>query len=432
MKTLFSLFLVFVCLACSTQAPKPLCPAFFCWETTLDISPSERGLMDSLGCKKLYVKILDIGLNAETGEIEPYSRTEISDTVALSGFEIIPTVFITNEVFQHISEAKMEWLAGKIVGMSSLSAPPMSPSQPPQGGVGAPLIDRSESEHEASTHQKSGETATPLRADQRKSAPEAPTPPMGGPGGAQRGGAHRAGLLIDCDWTPSTRKSFFLFLQKIRQKLPPEIPLSATIRLHQYKFPQQTGVPPVDRGMLMFYNTGDVDEESERNSIFHPKDALKYVEGAPKHYPLPLDLALPLFSWGVVFREGELWKIVPGPLPLEEMRLSGKYTEHPNTDPFATTLWELKEGTFLGGHYLRPGDRLRVSGISPEALFKIAEIAQKIDLADDASLAFFHLGIAQSEHFSAQLLDSVCATIRKYPISRQEYPMSNKECPMSK
>ena len=346
MKLLFVAGILLAAAACSSPPRQPLEPAFFCWETTLHVSPEERSLTDSLGCKKLYVKILDIGRNAGSGEIEPYSRTDRSDSSGLKGLRIIPTVFITNEVFQNISEDKIAWLAGRI------------------GDV-------------ASDHGPYEE------------------------------------LLLDCDWTPSTRDAFFRFLKKMRENLPSGARISATIRLHQYKFPQKTGVPPVDRGMLMFYNTGDVDEESERNSVFHPDDALKYLDGAPKNYPIPLDLALPLFSWGLVFREGELWKIVPGPLPLEDMRSNGKWIETPMADPFTAQLWELKDGTFLGGHYLRPGDHLRVSAISPALLFKAASLAQKLDLADDATLAFFHLNIARSSHFSAQLLDSVCKTVRK-------------------
>ena len=342
MKMLYLAIISFTLAVCTPDPKRPLAPAFFWWETIFNPSTSECSLLDSLGCKTLYVKILDIGRNSGSGEIEPFSRTEISDTMALAGIKIIPTIFITNEVFQNISPQKIDWLTEKIAASS-----------------------------------------------------------------------RRTDMLFDCDWTPSTREAFFLFLKKMRARLPPASKISATIRLHQYKFPQKTGVPPVDRGMLMFYNTGDVDEEGLRNSIFHPDDALKYLEGAPKHYPLPLDLGLPLFSWGLVFREGELWKIVPGPLPLSSMRTSGKYVEDPRAGPFPATLWEVKEGTFLGGHYLRPGDHLRVSAISPELLLIAASLARKIDLANDASLAFFHLGIARSEHFSAQLLDSVSKTVRK-------------------
>jgi hypothetical protein len=346
MKLPFIATILLALFACSSHSKKPLEPAFFCWETTLSITPDERSLQDSLGCKKLYIKILDIGLNPDSGEIEPYSRTEMSDSTELKGLKIIPTIFITNEVFQNISEEKTVWLAGKITAAAAITG----------------AFDE---------------------------------------------------LLFDCDWTSTTRDAFFHFLKKMREKLPPGIRISATIRLHQYKSPQKTGVPPVDRGMLMFYNTGDVDRESEQNTIFYPDDALKYLDGTPKNYPIPLDLALPLFSWGLVFREGELWKIVPGPLPIVEMRSNGKWIESPGTEPFASRLWEVKAGTFLGGHYLRPGDHLRISEISPVLLFKAANLAQKLDLADDATLAFFHLNIARSAHFSAQLLDIVCKTVRK-------------------
>lgn len=309
----------------------------------MDFTPDAYALADSLACNVLYVKMLDVGKNAASGEIEPYSRTALTDSAALRKYEIVPTVFLTNEVFQGISRENSKWLAGKIAKSLKLPVPAKE-------------------------------------------------------------------YLFDCDWTPSTRDAFFQFLKQMRSELPKNARLSATIRLHQYKFPEKTGTPPVDRGMLMFYNTGDVDLEGERNTIFHPDDALKYVDGAPANYPLPLDLALPLFSWGLVFREGELWKIIPGPLPIEAMRQSGKYTETTDSSPFASRLWELREGTFLGGHYLRPGDHLRVSTCPPELLFESARLARKLDLAPDARLAFFHLGIARSEGFSAQLLDSLCKT----------------------
>ncbi|MCC7464782.1 MAG: hypothetical protein IT261_00850, partial [Saprospiraceae bacterium] len=325
--------------------PKPLEPAFYCWETVFEPDTAALALLDSFSCKTLYVKILDIGKNASSGNIEPYARLELRDTAAWRSHQMIPCIFITNEVFTGISREKMQWLAGKI----STAARDFAPFKEFQ---------------------------------------------------------------VDCDWTGSTREAYFYFLTLLRKQLPEGTALSATIRLHQYKFPKKTGVPPVDRGMLMFYNTGDVDEDSDRNSIFHPEDARKYLDGAPSNYPLPLDLALPLFSWAQVFREGELWKIIPGPLPLAEMRTAGKYRKHGRLEPFPSVLWEVQEGTFLGGHYLRPGDRLRVSEIPQSLLMESAQLARRLDLADDARLAFFHLGIAPEEHFSAQQLDLVCKTVR--------------------
>lgn len=320
-----------------TPAPRaPLAPAFFWWETVFAPTEEMYLLSDSLGCRKWYVKVFDIGRGAE-GEIVPYSRTELPDSAARRGLELVPTLFITNETLRDLPEEKINWLAEKIT---------------------------------------------------------ASTPPA-------------REWLLDCDWTASTRAAFFQLIRKIRARRPAGTLLSVTIRLHQYKFPDRTGVPPADRGMLMFYNTGDVDEESPRNTIFHPADAQRYLSGAPAHYPLPLDLALPLFSWGLVYREGELWKIIPGPLPTDTLRQSGHYRLLPPEDSIPAELWELQSGTFLGGHYLRPGDRLRVSSISPGHLLRIARQARQLDLAEDATVAFFHLGIAQKEGFTAEILRQI-------------------------
>ncbi len=73
-------------------------------------------------------------------------------------------------------------------------------------------------------------------------------------------------LQIDCDWTTKTAPKYFYFLQQIREKLDAHedggtfaslAMLSATIRLHQVKYPEKSGMPPVDKGVLMFYNMGE-------------------------------------------------------------------------------------------------------------------------------------------------------------------------------
>ena len=129
----------------------------------------------------------------------------------------------------------------------------------------------------------------------------------------------------------------------------------------------------------------------ERNGTINPEDARKYLLGAPKNYPLPLDLALPAFSWTLVYRDDELWKIIPG-----------EHAEIP--------MGILEKGTFLAGHYLRPGDLLRRETISADLLKKAAQLSAAADLADDATLAFFHLDAATMQHYPVQLIDAVCQT----------------------
>ena len=108
-------------------------------------------------------------------------------------------------------------------------------------------------------------------------------------------------IQIDCDWTASTQKAYFNFLEKLRVKAKAkQIKLSATIRLHQLSMTP----PPVDRGILMMYNTGDVKQLSCHKPILDMKDVAPYIQHLAS-YPLPLSAAYPLFSWRILFREGK-------------------------------------------------------------------------------------------------------------------------------
>jgi len=105
-------------------------------------------------------------------------------------------------------------------------------------------------------------------------------------------------LQMDCDWTKRTQDRYFTFLEKAKVLLKEkDIKLSATIRLHQLSMKE----PPVDRGVLMVYNTGDVTDRSVRNPILDAEEAKPYFQYL-SDYQLPLSAAYPIFSWDVIFR----------------------------------------------------------------------------------------------------------------------------------
>jgi len=108
-------------------------------------------------------------------------------------------------------------------------------------------------------------------------------------------------IQIDCDWSKSTRKKYFRLLSRIKEGLPADKKLSVTIRLHQVKFPDITGVPPADRGTLMIYNTGDWKNIYTKNSLFDLNTIGQYLDNLPD-YPLDLDIALPVFEQTLVYR----------------------------------------------------------------------------------------------------------------------------------
>ena len=107
-------------------------------------------------------------------------------------------------------------------------------------------------------------------------------------------------LQIDCDWTVTTRRTYFDFLSALRDIAHEQhMQLSTTIRFHQLTQP----VPPADRGVLMAYNTGDVRDIHNRFPILNIADVKPYLRFLAT-YKLPLSTAYPIFSWRVLFRGG--------------------------------------------------------------------------------------------------------------------------------
>ncbi len=104
-------------------------------------------------------------------------------------------------------------------------------------------------------------------------------------------------VQLDCDWTASTRDSYFTLCREARTILKESgISLSSTIRLHQLR----EACPPVDRGVLMLYNTGAIKNRDTRNSILDYEDAKEYLR-KDVEYGIPLSLAYPTYEWYVCF-----------------------------------------------------------------------------------------------------------------------------------
>lgn len=113
-------------------------------------------------------------------------------------------------------------------------------------------------------------------------------------------------LQIDCDWTVKSMKTFYALLADIRRRTERMgWTLSATIRLHQLSMP----VPPVDYGVLMMYNTGDMRIKDGTNPILDAKHVAPYLKYL-KDYDLPLCAAWPCFEWKLLYAGGEFKAIL--------------------------------------------------------------------------------------------------------------------------
>lgn len=108
-------------------------------------------------------------------------------------------------------------------------------------------------------------------------------------------------VQIDCDWTRRTRGRYFGFLRTLVALARSEgLEVSATIRLHQLA----ETPPPVSRGVLMMYNTGDFTDIECHKPILDTHDAAPYLRHLGS-YALPLATAYPIYSWRILFRRGK-------------------------------------------------------------------------------------------------------------------------------
>ena len=159
-----------------------------------------------------------------------------------------------------------------------------------------------------------------------------------------------AEVQFDCDWTARTQVRYFGFLEQVREAFPGKT-ISCTVRLHQFRDRAVQGIPPVDRGVLMAYNTGNLDDWATENSIVDTTIVRAYVKGQPP-YPLPLDWAVAVYDWAAVYRRGHFTYLINEP-NLAELGDTSRF------ERLGERRYRARRGTYFGGLYLYEDDRLR-------------------------------------------------------------------------
>ena len=191
-----------------------------------------------------------------------------------------------------------------------------------------------------------------------------------------------AEVQFDCDWTPSTRDSYYDFLKEIRTSLESYfegIRISSTIRMHQL---QQT-VPPVDEGVLMCYNTGSFKDFASKNSILDVSDVEPYMKYL-KNYSLPLSFALPLYSWNVEFDQNKKF-----------LRLSNCRYDFSDTAAFVAQ----SNNTYLYKRDGEPDIYIRYESVSAATIAKVKSLLRK-NRGYDSNIILYHLDSQQIKKYS--------------------------------
>lgn len=316
--------------------------AFYEWRSRVSYTQEDRNTFATLNIDRLYLRLFDVQWMNDRNIPYPESIVHLEGQLP-DNVEIIPTIYVTNEVMKRVNlEQELEELASN--------------------------------------------AATKIRETMKEigvsSFPE---------------------VQIDCDWTAGSRTSYFRFLQIIAEKFPDQI-LSATIRLHQIRYRVETGIPPVDRGMLMAYNVGQVTNPDETNSIFTEEEAGKYL-GTLNEYPLPLDAALPIFSWAVRFHFNRYASLTDN-VGLRELE------QHKDFERLEKNNFRALRDTKLRETPVFAGDVIRVEVPDRDEILNIAR-----DIAGDRSepeitLALYRYDSAMVERFGTDYLHELYETFR--------------------
>ncbi len=332
-----ALFLAFFAFSCSGQPKqRTISSGYYYWKTSFKLSSIEINHLKQLNVSDLFVRFFDVDWDEQSQQALPVAMINWKDTSKITLFNCIPTVFITNRTFSEINNkaGHLEELASNIFNKIKALYP----------------------------------DTQPIRE-----------------------------IQIDCDWSVATQLSYFSFLNLLRKKLEPEsILLSATIRLHQVKYAEKTGVPPVDRGMLMVYNTGQLADPKTENSILDFSTAQKYFLNF-EFYPLKLDIVLPVFSWGVVFRDQKMLKLLNEPV-LAALSDTSRFKQMEGN-------WlKVVQSTYVNGHYLYANDRIRIEESKRETIVQTAKLLAQEIPRYPMRLCWYHLDSTTTiKHASTEL-----------------------------
>ena len=133
----------------------------------------------------------------------------------------------------------------------------------------------------------------------------------------------------------------------------------------------------------MFYNMEDIDDPDTQNSILSIPTAKQYLINF-ENYPLALDIALPIFKWGVVFQENNFIKIINN-LDLNDLKDATRFLK------IDENRFELIKSTYLKGHYLYQNDQIRLEKVAIGDLQKAADLLSPIITNKDLNVIFYHL-----------------------------------------
>jgi hypothetical protein len=340
---------------CTPKKEHKISTAFYYWKTNLHLNSGEQSLLQGTNSSTIYLRLFDVDWNQNQQKALPVGILE-SDTIKDSSLQYIPVVYITQACLTRLREKDVPELSAHISAL---------------------IID----------------LCTKYNLNPKE-------------------------IQIDCDWTKNSAQVYFDLLKQLKSTTYFSTKtLSCTIRLHQVKFTATSGIPPVDKGMLMVYNMGNLTRYGGHNSILEVKEAKEYL----KHigiYPLPLDVALPIYHWASLFEnarfKGITYNISKSDFEAKmiDKKRSAILEGSPTIVQKEGHLYQITQDMEVGGYRFKKGQEIRFEEPDKNDLEQIGDYIGEHIKNTAYRVTFFHLDSGATKQFKANDLNDIVHAFR--------------------
>jgi hypothetical protein len=346
-KILPLIIVIICCCSCaSTQQLKSNTTSFYFWKTQYELSKPEQDILQETKAKKIYFRAFDIKNSYSAEWIKP-NQVMLWTEDPTPGIAYIPTVYVDYKLFLANSSPPADTaIATDIINAVKGYAIP------------------AESHYEVKLSTIEIDALAKKIVSLCKQIMDYKNLEL-------------KEIQIDCDWTERSKDGYFQLLRSIKEQ---NINVSSTLRLWQYKMTKTSGIPPADYVTLMCYNMGELGRVQNSNSILQ-LDVLESYLAKTEPYPLPVNVAMPIFTWYITFENNE-FKGIKYNLPED----SSTWKKDSNKIIFTKPHYDTKNQTYFNQQTI-----LIEEQVSNDDLQKALELINKLNINTKHETIYFSL-----------------------------------------
>ncbi|MFK7923618.1 MAG: hypothetical protein AB8H47_16795 [Bacteroidia bacterium] len=198
-------------------------------------------------------------------------------------------------------------------------------------------------------------------------------------------------IQIDSNWDQENKENYFAFLRQMQTLLGEKGPRLSVCVYPQHVLQRDSmGVPPVERARFMLMEIVDPVAVEQNASLFGA--TIREAASEADDYGIPLDVGLPIGSWGVVLRNEKAISILRH-LPLNLLEDRDRF------EVVNAYFYRVLADTYLDGTFLYENDMIRLEALSPDQLRESIKPLAPYLSHDSISVGFFHLEVNTSAEY---------------------------------